>query len=96
MLLPYYFSFSMQSAMVVAWAHQDYLRPIDLSKQRAAKIKQLKEQLTKSKKKLSVREEELKNNAIDLVARSEELEKARLRLAYLRENWPGFIRKEGH
>ena len=58
------------------WAYQDYSRPLDLSEQRVAKIKQLKEQLDESEKELSVREEELKTNAIDLVARSKELEKA--------------------
>ena len=62
--------------MTVAWAHQHCSRPLDLSEQRAEKIRQLMGQLAKSEKKLSAREEELKNNAINLVARSEELEKA--------------------
>ena len=68
----------------MAWTHQDCFRPIDLSEQRATKIKQLKELLAESKKKLSVRKEELKNNAIDLVARSEELDKTRAKIGLLK------------
>ena len=66
----------MQGTMAVAWAHQDCSRPLDLSKQRVEKLKQVRRQLTKSEKKLSARGEELKNNMIDLVARTEGLEKA--------------------
>ena len=51
-----------------------------MSEQRAKKIKQL----TKSEKKLSAREEELKNNAIDLVARADELEKAQVVIRLLK------------
>ena len=80
MLLPRYFPFSMQSDVVVAWAHQDCSKPLDLSKQRAAKIKQLVE----LEKKLSVREEEIKNNAIDLVAKFKELEKAQAEIGLLK------------
>ena len=61
--------------MAVALAHQDYLRPLDLTEQRIEKIRQLRRQLTESKKKLLAREEELKNN-VDLVAKTEGLEKA--------------------
>ena len=74
----------MQGAMVVAWAHQNYLRPLDLTKQRAEKIRQLRGQLTESEKKLSAREEELKNNTIDLVARIEGLEKAQAEIGLLK------------
>ena len=66
----------MQRAIAATCAHQDCQRPLDLFEQWAAKIKQLKEQLAELENKLSVREEELKINAIDLVARFEELEKA--------------------
>ena len=74
----------MQSAIATAWAHQDCQRPLDLSKQQAAKIKALKEQLVESDKKLSVREKELKTNAIDLVAKSEELKKAQVEIGLLK------------
>ena len=70
----------MQSAIAVTWAHQDCQRPLDLSEQRAAKIKLLKEQLATSEKKLMTKEEELKTNQIDLVAKSEELEKAQVEI----------------
>ena len=51
---PSSFSFlcSMEGAMAVAWAHQDYSRPLDLTKQQAEKIRQLRGQLTESEKKL--------------------------------------------
>ena len=45
----------MQSAIAAAWAHQDYQRLFDLSKQRAAKVKLLKEQLAESEKKLTTK-----------------------------------------
>ena len=51
--------------MVVAWAHQDCSKPLDQS-----------EQLTESKRKLSAKEEELKENEIEQVARNERLERA--------------------
>ena len=31
MLIPHYFPFLMQSVMAVAWVHQDFFRPINLS-----------------------------------------------------------------
>ena len=66
----------MQGTMAVAWAHHDWSRPLDLTEQWAKKIKQLRGHVTESEKKLLAREKELKNNAIDLVAKTEGLEKA--------------------
>ena len=57
----------------MAWAYQDCERPLDLSYQQAAKVKLLKEQLVESEKKLTAKEEELKGNEINLVAKFEEL-----------------------
>ena len=74
----------MQGAMVVAWAHQDCLRLLDLSEQQAKKIRQLRGQLSELEKKLLAREEELKNNAIDLVARTEGMEKAQAKVGLLK------------
>ena len=75
----------MQGAMAVAWAHQDCSRPLDLTEQWAEKIRQLRGQLIESEKKLAAREEELKNNAIDLVARTEGLERAQAEIGLLKE-----------
>ena len=66
-----------------------------MSDQQAAKVRLLKEQLTESEKKLTTKEEELKTNEIDLVAKSEELEKARLRSGNLGESSPGSVRRLG-
>ena len=74
----------MQSAMAAAWAHQNCSRPLDLFEQQTAKIKQLKEQLAESEKKLWVKDEELKSNAIDLVAQSKELEKSQDEIGLLK------------
>ena len=73
--------------MQVLWQQT---RPIssDLSDQRTAKVKLLKEQLVKSGKKLTTKEEELKCNELDLVAKSEELEKAQTKIGQLRGELP--------
>ena len=66
----------MQSTMVVAWAYQDCKRPFDLSDKCAAKINLLKERVVEVEKKLKVKEEELKANEVEFVAKAEELEKS--------------------
>ena len=73
--------------MTEAWAYQDCERPLDLSNQEAARVKLLKEQLAKLEKKLTTKEEELKGNEIDFVAKSEELEKARIKIWKLRREF---------
>ena len=62
--------------MVVAWAHQDCLKPLNKSEQWAENIRQLKRQLTELEKKLAAKEEKLKENEIELVAKNERLERA--------------------
>ena len=52
------------------------MKPLNKSEQQAEKIKQLKGQLTESKRKLAAKEEELKENEIELVAKNERLERA--------------------
>ena len=64
----------------MAWAHQDYSRPLDLSEQQAEKIRQLRGQLIELEKKLLTGEDELKNNTIDLVARTRGWRRLKLRL----------------
>ena len=53
--------------MVVAWAHQDYSRPLDQSEQRAKKVRELRTQVIDLENKLEAKEEELKSNEIELV-----------------------------
>ena len=59
--------FFSQGAMAVAWAHQDCLRPLDQSEQWAKKVKELRAQVTDLENRLRVKDEELKNNEIELV-----------------------------
>ena len=66
----------MQGAMAVAWAHQDYSKPLDQSKQQAEKVRELRAQVTDLENKLRTKEEELKNNEIELVARDKRFERA--------------------
>ena len=75
--------------MAVAWAHQDCSRPLNLIEQWDEKIRQLRGQLTDSKKKLAAREEKLKNNTIDLVARTEGRRGPKLRSGCSRGSSPG-------
>ena len=70
--------------MVMAWAHQDCSKPLDLSEQQAKKVKQLKGQLTESDRKLWAKEEKLKNNEIKLVAKNERLEKVQAEVGLLK------------
>ena len=70
--------------MAVAWAHSDCSKPLNLTEQQAENIKQLRGQLTELEKKLSAREEELKNNSIDLMARTEGLERAQVEIGLLK------------
>ena len=64
----------MKDAIAVAWAHQDCLKPLDQSEQRAEKVRELHAQVTDMENKLRVKEEELKNNEIELMARNERYE----------------------
>ena len=66
-----------------------------MSDKRVAKVNLLKEQLVESEKKLTAKEEELKANRIDLVAKSEELEKAWTEMGNLGESLLGSIRRLG-
>ena len=61
---------------MVAWAYQDYVRPLDLSDKWAANIKLLKELMEEGEKKFAVKEEDLWAKEVELVAKAEELEKA--------------------
>ena len=54
--------------MAVAWAHQDCSKPLDQSEQRVEKVRELRTQVTDLENKLRSKEEELKNNEIELVA----------------------------
>ena len=62
--------------MATAWAYQDYERPRNLSDKRAAKINLLKERVVVVEKKLAAKEEKLKADEVEFVAKAEELEKA--------------------
>ena len=80
----------------MTWAHQGCQRPLDLSEQWAIKIKLLKEQLAKLEKRLTTREEELKSNAIDLVAPDlRSWRRPKLRLGNLGKSSPSSVRKLG-
>ena len=70
--------------MAVAWAYQDCSRPLDQSEQRAEKVRKLHAQVTDLESKLKAKEEELKNNEIELVARSEKYEKVQDELRLLK------------
>ena len=62
--------------MAVVWAHQDYSKPLDQSEQRAEKVRQLRAQVTELEGKLGAKKEQLKNNEIELVDRTERYERA--------------------
>ena len=61
--------------MAVAWAHQDCSRLLDQSEQRAEKMKELEAQVINKKNKLRGKDEELKNNEVELVAQNVKYEK---------------------
>ena len=82
--------------MAVAWAHQDCSKPFNQSKQRAKKVRQLRAQVTELKNKLGAKEEELKNNEIELVARNERLRGPKLRSSCLRGSSPGSMLITSH
>ena len=62
--------------MTVAWAHQDCSKPLDQSEQWAKKVRELRAQVTDLENKLGTKEEELKNNEIELVAWNKRFERA--------------------
>ena len=74
----------MQGAMEVAWAHQDCLKPFEQFEQWAKKVRQLRGQATELENKLGAKEEELKNNEIELVARNERFERAQAEVGLLK------------
>ena len=59
----------------MAWAHQDCSGPLDQSEQRAEKMKQLQAQVIDLENRLWVKDEELKNNKVELVAQIVKYEK---------------------
>ena len=67
--------FSSQGAMAVALAHQDCSRSMDQCEQLAKKVKELRAQVTDLENKLRVKDEEVKNNEIELVAHNVKYEK---------------------
>ena len=69
--------------MEAAWAYQDYVRPLDLSDKWATNIKLLRVHVEEKAKKLAAKEEKLKANEVELVAKVEELEKAQAEVAQL-------------
>ena len=71
----------MQRTMAVAWAHQDYSKPLDQSEQRAEKVRQLRAQVTELEGKLGAKKEQLKNNEIELVDRTERYERAQAEIS---------------
>ena len=70
--------------MAVAWAHQDCSKPLDQSEQRAKKVRELQVQVTDLENKLGTKEEELKNNEIELVARNKRFERAQVEVGLLK------------
>ena len=60
--------------MAVAWAHHDSLKPFDQAEQRAKKMRELRVRVTDLENKLRVKEQELKSNEIELVARTKKYE----------------------
>ena len=60
----------LQGAMTVAWAYQDCSGPLDQSEQLAEKVKELRAQVIDLENKLRVKDEELKNNEVELVAQN--------------------------
>ena len=74
----------MQGAIAVAWAHQDCFKPLDQSEQGAEKVRQLRAQVTELEGKLGAKDEELKNNEIELVDRNEKFERAQAEIGLLK------------
>ena len=70
--------------MAVAWAHQDYTKPLDQAEQRAKKMRELCAWVTDLENKLGAKEEELKSNEIELVARTEKYEQAQAEVELLK------------
>ena len=70
--------------MAVAWAHQDCLGPLDQSEQRAEKMKELQAQVIDLENKLQVKDEEPKNNEVELVAHNVKYEKLQDELGLLK------------
>ena len=77
--------------MVVAWAPQECSRPLDQSKQRAEKLKELRTQVTDLENKLEAKEKELKSNEIELVARTEKYEQVQAEVGLLKEELANFM-----
>ena len=71
--------------MAVAWAHQDCSKPLDQIEQRAEQVRELRAQVTNLENKLGTKEEELKNNEIELVARNKSFERAQDEVGLLKE-----------
>ena len=61
--------------MAPTWAYQDCKKPFAVSAKWAANNKLLRELMEEVKEKLGAKEEDLKANEVDLVARVEELRK---------------------
>ena len=61
--------------MAATWAYQDCEKPFAVSAKWAANNKLLRELMEEVKEKLGAKEEDLKANEVDLVARVEELRK---------------------
>ena len=59
----------------MAWANQDCSGPLDQSELRAEKMNQLQAQVSDLETKLRVKDEELKNNEVKLVAETVKYEK---------------------
>ena len=70
--------------MAVAQAHQDCSGPLDQSEQQAEKMKQLQAQVIDLESKLRVKDEELKNNEVELVAQTVKYEKLQDELGLLK------------
>ena len=70
--------------MAVAWAHQDCSKPFDQAEQQAEKVKELRARVTDLENKLGTKEEELKNNEIELVAQTEKYEKVQAEVGLLK------------
>ena len=70
--------------MTVAWAHQNCLGPLDQSEQWAEKQKELQAQVIDLENKLRVKDEELKNNEVKLVAQNLKYEKLQDELGLLK------------
>ena len=65
----------LQGAMAMAWADQDCSGPLPQFEQRVEKMKELQAQVIDLENKLQVKDEELKNNEVELVAQTVKYEK---------------------